>query len=58
LEVDGQVLAQSVTISRFLGRKFQLAGKNEWDAAKCDEFVDAYNDVVNGKTIFTKKILF
>lgn len=44
LEVNGQYLAETVAISRFLGRKFKLNGENEWENAKCDEFVDAVTD--------------
>lgn len=49
LEVDGEVLAQSNTIARFLGRKFQLCGESDWEAAKCDEYVDATNDLFERK---------
>jgi len=45
LEVDGQVLAESSAICRFLGRKFNLIGKNEFEAGKCDEYVDAMMDL-------------
>lgn len=44
LEVNGQYLAETVAISRFLGKKFKLNGANEWENAKCDEFVDAVTD--------------
>jgi len=46
LEVDGQVLAQSATITRYLARKFKLTGKDEWEAAKCDEIGDAIKDFI------------
>jgi glutathione S-transferase len=45
LEEDGKQLAQSGAILRYLGKKFNLAGDNEFDAAKCDEHVEAMNDL-------------
>jgi len=46
LEVNGQYLAQTLTIARYLARKLKLTGANEWEAAKCDEVVDAVQDFV------------
>jgi len=48
-EVNGEPLGQTMTICRFLARKFKLAGKDEWEAAKCDEYVDAASDLFAGK---------
>jgi len=45
LHVGDQTLGQSLTICRYLARKFKLVGANEWEAAKCDELVDAMNDL-------------
>lgn len=45
LEVDGQTLAESVAICRYLARKFGLTGDNEFQAGKCDEYVDAVMDL-------------
>jgi len=45
LYVDGKELAQSNTIMRFLGRKFKMTGADEWESARCDEFVDSMNDL-------------
>ncbi|PAV80071.1 hypothetical protein WR25_25892 [Diploscapter pachys] len=47
LEVDGKPLAQSFTISRYLAHKFNLTGKDEYEAAVCDSIVDQYNDFIN-----------
>jgi glutathione S-transferase len=47
LTVDGKVLSQSTAINRYLGRKFGLAGINEWESAHCDMLVDGVNDVLN-----------
>jgi len=45
LEMNGVHLAQTQTIARFLARKFNLTGANDWEAAKCDEVVDAAQDL-------------
>jgi len=51
LEFNGNQLAQSATIARYLARKFKLTGKDEWEAAKCDEYVDAANDLFAGNLL-------
>jgi len=45
LEEDGKVLAQSSTILRYLGKKFNMAGGNDFETAKCDELIEAMNDL-------------
>ncbi|CAG7833428.1 unnamed protein product [Allacma fusca] len=45
LETEGQVLAQSSTIARFLARKYDLVGSTDLEAAQCDELVDAIGDL-------------
>ncbi|KAI1709035.1 putative glutathione S-transferase 5 [Ditylenchus destructor] len=45
LKVDGQELAQSAVILRYLGEKFGLAGKDEWEKAKVHEVADFQKDV-------------
>ena len=40
LEYDDLVLAQSMTIARFLAKKCGLGGRNEEEAAKADMVVD------------------
>jgi len=46
LEVDGKPLAQSYAIARFLAKKFGLTGKDDWEAAKADMYVDGIEDVI------------
>lgn len=48
LQVGDKTLSQSKTIYRYLARKFKLTGADEWEAAKCDELVDAVGDLVEG----------
>ena len=40
LEVDGKTIGQSMTIARFCGRRFGLAGKDELEGALADQAVD------------------
>jgi len=45
LEVDGQQLCQSMTIARYLAKKFDLVPANELDAARADMFVDGVTEL-------------
>nr|AVT42183.1 glutathione S-transferase s2 [Lissorhoptrus oryzophilus] len=45
LEVDGKQIAQSNTIARYLGKQFNLVGKDDWEAVQCDMLVDTYGDL-------------
>lgn len=45
LEVDGKKVGQSVAICRYLARKWNLAGQNDWDALQCDVLVDTLGDL-------------
>uniref|UniRef100_F1LCX2 Glutathione S-transferase 1 n=1 Tax=Ascaris suum TaxID=6253 RepID=F1LCX2_ASCSU len=44
LEVDGEVLAQSTAIYRYLGRQFGLAGKTPMEEAQVDSIFDQFKD--------------
>jgi glutathione S-transferase len=46
LEFDGKTFSQSVAISRFLARKFNLAGKTELDQLQADMVIDCLEDGV------------
>lgn len=48
LEVDGVKLPQSVSIARFLARRFGLAGQNDLEQAQADAVVDTATDLMNG----------
>jgi len=48
LEVEGKRITQSVAISRFLAKRFDLMPECEWKAAKCDEVVDVVQDLRMG----------
>lgn len=58
LEIDNDTLAQTVTICRYLGRKFNLVGHTEFHAAKCDEYVDHFNDFFECKYVCMISQLF
>ena len=47
LEVDGEVIAQSTSIARFLAKEFGLAGKDHLEQAQADMVVDACNDLID-----------
>jgi len=46
LEVDGKTLAQSNAITRYAGRLARLYPSDPWEAALCDETMDAVEDVI------------
>jgi len=50
LEIDGKVLAETLVILQHLGKKYGLAGKDEWEEAKINEFgnfhfIDVGNEI-------------
>ncbi len=45
LEVDGKVITQSNTINRYAGKLAGLYPKDDWQAALCDEAMDAAEDI-------------
>ncbi len=47
LEVDGVKLPQSLAIARFLGKQFNLAGKDNFEQAKVDAVGDTINDLIS-----------
>ncbi|XP_033316696.1 glutathione S-transferase-like [Bombus bifarius] len=49
LEIDGTPVAQSNAVARYLARKYDLMGKDEWDAMICDELVDTLGDLKQGE---------
>ena len=50
LEYNGTKLPQSITIARFLAKKFQLAGKDDFDQAKIDAVADTISDLITKQT--------
>ena len=52
LEVDGKLLSQSNSIARYVANKFGLTGNNAWDAAVCDQWVDALVDVLQHMVVW------
>jgi glutathione S-transferase len=47
LEYNGVKLPQSIAITRFLGKQFQLAGKDNFEQAKVDAVGDTINDMIS-----------
>src|SRR4029078_3027041 len=45
LEVDGQTLSQSTSINRYVGTLRDLYPKDAWQAALCDEVMEAVEDI-------------
>jgi len=45
LEMDGKPIAQSNAVARYLARKHNLAGKDEWESMLCDVLVDTLGDL-------------
>jgi glutathione S-transferase len=48
LQVEDKIIAQSLTICRYLAHEFGLVGSDPWEMAKCDEFADVINDLIPG----------
>lgn len=49
LDMDGNVVNQSIAISRYLAKKANLAGSDEWESLLIDIAVDNINDLRLGK---------
>uniref|UniRef100_A0A1I7XEN3 glutathione transferase n=1 Tax=Heterorhabditis bacteriophora TaxID=37862 RepID=A0A1I7XEN3_HETBA len=47
LEVDGKQLPQTHAIARYLGRKFGLSGKTDFDKAWVDAVADQLKDYLH-----------
>ena len=45
LEVDGQIVAQSNAINRYVGKLADLYPSDPWQAALCDEIMEAVEDI-------------
>jgi len=56
LEWNGETLAQSIAITRFVAREVGLAGRNSLECAQADEVVDAFSDLTEAmaKAFFSK----
>ncbi|CAJ0932389.1 unnamed protein product, partial [Mesorhabditis belari] len=52
LEVDGTMIAQSITIARFLARRFGYIGANDIEAAQIDSLADVIMDYHNEQKHF------
>jgi len=52
LEVDGRIVTQSNTINRYVGKLADLYPSDPWQAALCDEAMDAVEDITT-QTIAT-----
>ena len=46
LEHDGKILTQSNTINRYVGKLTNLYPADPWQAALCDEVMDAVEDIL------------
>ena len=47
LEVDGQTVAQSNAINRYVGKLVDLYPTDPWQAALCDEAMEAVEDILS-----------
>jgi len=45
---DGEMIGQSMTISRFLANQYKLAGRNNLEAGQIDEMVDSIQEMNEG----------
>lgn len=49
LEIDGKVCHQTMAICRYLAKKLNLAGRNDWESLQIDIVVDTLIDFGGGK---------
>src|SRR4249920_3401881 len=47
LEVDGQIVAQSNAINRYVGKLADLYPSDPWQAALCDEAMEVVEDIAS-----------
>ncbi|ODM90290.1 Glutathione S-transferase [Orchesella cincta] len=52
---NGLKLGQSFTILRYLGRKYNLVGATDAEAAKCDEYADVLKDILKEMELMWEK---
>ncbi|KAL1117626.1 hypothetical protein AAG570_003941 [Ranatra chinensis] len=50
LEYEGRTVGQSNAIARYLAKKFDLTGRDEWEALECDALVDTLSDLKQSKS--------
>ncbi|CAL2040713.1 unnamed protein product [Caenorhabditis brenneri] len=58
LEVDGVEIGQSMSITRYLARKFGIAGKTPEEEAHADSIVDQYRDFIFFYRQFTSSVFY
>ncbi|CAA93086.1 Glutathione S-transferase 4 [Caenorhabditis elegans] len=58
LQVDGEQFGQSMSITRYLARKFGLAGKTAEEEAYADSIVDQYRDFIFFFRQFTSSVFY
>lgn len=49
LEVDGLVAHQSIAILRYLGKRFELTGSNDWEELLVDSVADTFAEFRQSK---------
>ncbi|ODM96385.1 Transcription initiation factor TFIID subunit 8 [Orchesella cincta] len=47
IEFEGKKLAQSLAMTRYFAKRFKLVPQDDYEAALCDEYVDASRDLYN-----------
>eukprot|EP00455_Lapot_gusevi_P014588 TRINITY_DN172_c0_g2_i9.p1 TRINITY_DN172_c0_g2~~TRINITY_DN172_c0_g2_i9.p1 ORF type:complete len:207 (-),score=77.62 TRINITY_DN172_c0_g2_i9:3-623(-) len=47
LEIDGKTLSQSIAITRYVAKKYNLVPADAYDTYLCDAYVDGINDLRN-----------
>jgi len=48
VEHNGKMYCQSLAIVRFLAKRFNLMGADEYEAYKCDEIYEALRELMDG----------
>lgn len=57
-EEKGKTINQSLAIARYIAKKANLVGRNEWEDLEIDAIVDTINDIRQSKYQFNDVCMY